>query len=1108
MSYIASLKTIIACKQEMLLVVVQVCRLGSPCVVGCGGVNGEVSDVTASSPTNGHLGLTCLQALVNEDNYEELQYRLYIREIQRLNPTLREGCMFVDGLYELVCSRLPVQVGRGVGSLTNGARDFITVHTTDTLLLQRYWHKPHDTDEHTAYLTVACSFVQYVLKKFGPQGVSEFLQQLDYTVDNPLTEGFRFKGHDIVKLEFKWKKFVEGEVNANFRLSVLGMLHMLFTRYLLGYTGHLVIVLVLILADVGLDFLYAIVFAQLITLGFSPGVIDIRLLFQWIGVLIASLMVRFAVLLMSAALLVHIAVGVGNRIRGALSARLGLVTPLYLTDHSPSSLLTTFSQDVNIVERVISTAVRAIVAAMVLVTTCFVYSAVIVWPLAIYLSALFLLSQLLNHLVSTRLSVSLFAKGQACGKLCDILKEQIDGFLVCRIYSLEGMWRGQMEDTLRRYYTGQARKAQFFSNFSWFFQQMVPNVSIATMLFGIILLARGGYTDFSSGIGIFLFYIRVSVGLTAAASMFPELLMASAALGRINALLNDKSHEIDGERQSAKLGSPLIEKSLQEPAPEGTVLSLRVTFKGVCFCYKTSAAHWNIYNVSLDIQAGERVAFVGTTGSGKSTLLMLAMQLYAPNVGKVVIGGGDSPYYHGVRKISTTFQNNHMFDMSLRENIRLGNLAASNEEVEEAAKKADIHNWIMTLARGYDTSVQSGGRSLSGGQRQRLAIARMLVAKSPICLLDEVTSALDPVTETRVFERLMEVTKGRTVLAVTHKLDQAKQFGRIVVMSHGRVKEMGSHSGLLAHRGVYWRMCNNDTTASPGRPVPILRRQSSGVLQLGETPQLPELSIEPLSISRELGELGDYQTPMFLPLPPLLETGESRSSEGLSHCPPPTVGVAPVITIPTITVENVTQPADTTGQSAHSERSCIPRQSSTPLLGGSIGRSVAKSAVGSSGQVANESPTSYTTAEPHNTATNSYSDLGAGNKWVESRSVQDMPPRNQLRGQEFDANQTMPSRLDESGVRPGTGLRRHANVEFVQSTGTGGGEGQNESLGSQLVGVVQGQHSLASLASFFEMEVGDLEEAERERKERKEGKNEGEERDSETSGDTYLPAHC
>ena len=1075
-------------------------------MVGCG--LGELSDVTVGSATNGNLGLTCLQALVDEENYEELQYRLYIKEIQKLNPTLREGCMFVDGLYELVCSRLPVQVGRGEPNLTNGARDFLTVHTTDTLLLQRYWHKPHDRDEHTAYLTIATSFVQYVFKTHGPQGVSEFLQRLDYTVDNPLTERFRFKGQEIVKLEFKWKKFVEGEVNANFRLSVLGMLHVLFTRYLLNYTCHLVIILVLILADVGLDFLYSIAFAQLISLGFSRGALDLRLLFQWVGVLITSMLVRFAVLLMSAALLVHVAVGVGNRIRGALSSRFNLVTPLYLTDHSPSSLLTTFSQDVNTIEKVISSAVRAILAAMILVATCFVYSAVIVWPLAIYLSVLFLLSQIFNHFVSTRLSISLFAKGQACGKLCDILKEQIDGFLVCRIYHLDGLWKGQMENTIHQLYTSHARKAQFFSNFCWFFQQMVPNVSIATMLFGIILLSREGFTDFTSGISVFLFYIRVSVGLTAAASMFPELQTASAALGRINALLEDKTHDIieergRGDKSGSAMGSLMMERSLQEPVPEGTVLSLPISFKGVCFTYKITAAHWNLYNVSLEIEAGERVAVVGTTGSGKSTLLMLAMQLYTPTVGDVIIGGGKSPYYRGVRKISTTFQNNHMFDMSLRENIRLGNLAASNEEVEEAAKKADIHDWITTLARGYDTAVQSGGRSLSGGQRQRMAIARMLVAKSPICFLDEVTSALDPVTEGRVFEKLMEVTKGRTVLAITHKLDQAKHFDRIVVMSHGRVKELGSHNGLLAHRGVYWRMWNNDTTVSPGRPVPIPRRQSTGVLQLGETPiQPPELSIVPLSSSRECP---NYQTPTFLPLPALVE----MSSRSLSHPPSPHFHEdAPVITAPPLTVDvelNEDAPpirADITGQTADDEQSYAPYQSSTPL------QQTKSSSAAVCDQVTDDS---YTTAEPPREGPVPLPAVGGANmsvgvanmsvgvakKGEEFRSMhEEQLQSDPLGGQDYDANQTMPTQLDETRVGTGMGLKRHANIEFHSSFGEKKQEEEGESLGSQLERVTRsGMTSLGSLAGLFDVDLGELEAAENER-------------ESETSEETYYPAHC
>ena len=1096
--------------QTVCVLYMQVCRIVPTCTLICGAAN--TSDITTGSAANPDLGLACLQTLVEEENYDELQYRLFIREIQRLNPTLREGCMFVDGLYELVCSRLPVQVGRGQASLVGGARDFMTVHTTDSLLLQKYWHKPHDPDEHTAYLTIATSFVQYIFKTHGPHGVSEFLQQLDYTVDNPLTERFRFRGHDIVKLEFKWKKFVEAEVTANFRLSILGMLHVLFTHYLLNYTAHLVIILILILADVGLDFLYAIAFAQLISLGFSPGALDLGLLFQWVGVLITSLLVRFVVLLMSAGLLVHVAVGVGNRIRGTLSARFGLVTPLYLTDHSSSSLLTTFSQDVNTIEKVISSAVRAIIAAMVLVATCFIYSAVIVWPLAIYLSGLFLLSQFLNHFVSTRLSVALFAKGQACGKLCDILKEQIDGFLVCRIYQLEGLWKGQMDDAIRRNYTQQARKAQFFSNFCWFFQQMVPNVSIATMLFGIILLSREGFTDFTSGISVFLFYIRVSVGLTAAASMFPELQTASAALGRINALLNDKSHEMvgDGERESkcseSQLRSAMLERSLQEPAPEGTVPSLPISFKGVCFCYKTTAAHWNLYNISLEIAAGERVAMVGTTGSGKSTLLMLAMQLYRPTLGEVVIGGGSSPYYCGLRKISTTFQNNHMFDMSLRENIRLGNLAASNEEVEEAAKRADIHDWIMTLARGYDTSVQSGGRSLSGGQRQRIAIARMLVARSPICFLDEVTSALDPVTETRVFEKLMEVTKGRTVLAVTHKLEQASHFDRIVVMSHGRIKEIGSHIGLLAHRGVYWSMWNNNRAASLGRPVPIPRRQSLGVLQLRETPATPpDLSIEPLSVSRG-GQ--NRQSPVFFHLQPLTEAGESRrSSCELTHSPQqpssPTNEVAPAIRVPIVTVDMeegcyVTPPGlreNATRQSTEGNQSCAPCQSSTPVV---VVQEPGSAPANSSAD------NSYTTAQPTQglRATSHPRPVGVAREEVESKSMREVTsqPHTLLR---FDVNQTMPLCLDEAQAGTGIGLKRHSVVELHSSSGRQGRV--SESLRSQLEKAAKSDNSLASLASLFALELGELQAAERARAREEGGEVEG---GSETSGDTYYPAHC
>ena len=1056
------------------------------CGYGC--VSGSHSTSTASSTAAAaadsvNMGLACLQALVAEDNFEELQFQLYIKEIQRLNPSLREGCLFVDGLYELVCSRLPVQVGRD-SNLRNSARDLLTLHSSDLLLLQKYWHKPHDPDEYTAYLTVATSFMHHIFTKFGPQGISELLRQLDYTVDDPLTENFRFGGQDILQLEFRWKKFVEAEVNANFRLSVLGMLHMLFTRYLLSYWMHLLIVLLLILADVGLEFLYSVAFAELIGLGFSLGSIDYSQLFQWVGILIVTLVVRFSVLLVSAGVLVTMAVSVSNRLRRALSSRLCAVTPLFLTDHSASSLLTTFSQDVNVVEKIVSHGLRAIVVAMALVTVCFIYCAVILWPLSIYLTGLFILSQIFNNLVSMRLSIYLFAKGQATNKLCDILKEQIDGFLVNHMYRLSRLWDGQLQEVIRSFYTTQARKALFFTSFCGFFQQMVPNVSIATMLFGIILLSREGYTDFTTGISVFLFYIRVSVGLTAAASIFPELQTACTAMGRINALLNNKSHEIkEDDLADDKTGS--MASNFEEPPPDddSDVPSLPIEFKGVCFSYKMSAAHWNLYNISLTIKAGEKVVIVGTTGSGKSTLLMLAMQLYKPTVGQVTLGGGKSAFYNGQPKISTTFQKNHMFNMSLRENIRLGNLAASNEEVKEAARKADIHDWITTLARGYDTPVQSGGNSLSEGQRQRIAIARMLVAKSPICLLDEVTSALDPLTEARVFEKLMEVTRGRTVLAVTHKLEHAKRFDRIVVLSHGRVKEVGSHSGLLTNRGTYWRMWNNDMAISPGRPVSIPRRRSSEASQMRETPLQPNLTILPLSSPGHVpGAYYTLPTPIFLPLQPLMETGESRSMTSQNSSG---AVFLPAITVPRSTGNVSPKDAESAAGQSGGEHSNLTRRASTPIVTHpemplpTDGNDALELTGASDSHYLSLQPLSHvhveyiaTDQEPAERAT-ALGPVECTPIASKSLDIVEEPYHSALASvceHSYDMNQTLPPRVSTSQRRTGAALRRHSTLRVHSGIAPAA---TDEPLGSQLERILN-DNSLASLASFFDIELGTL----------------------------------
>ena len=156
--------------------------------------------------------------------------------------------------------------------------------------------------------------------------------------------------------------------------------------------------------------------------------------------------------------------------------------------------------------------------------------------------------------------------------------------------------------------------------------------------------------------------------------------------------------------------------------------------------------------------------------------------------------------------MAVVFQENMLFNMSLRENIRLGKEGATDEEVEEAARNAEIHNFIMSLPEGYDTTVGERGDTLSGGQRQRIAIARAIVRNPSVLLLDEATSALDQTTEAAINRTLLELAKGRTMIFSTHRLTSVVEMDEIIVVAGGRVVERGSHDQLLADEGAYAKL--------------------------------------------------------------------------------------------------------------------------------------------------------------------------------------------------------------------------------------------------------------------------------------------------------------
>ena len=233
----------------------------------------------------------------------------------------------------------------------------------------------------------------------------------------------------------------------------------------------------------------------------------------------------------------------------------------------------------------------------------------------------------------------------------------------------------------------------------------------------------------------------------------------------------------------------------------------QVTVDHVSFTYDTVTEV--LHNVSLNVEAGETIAIVGPSGGGKSTLCQLLPRFYDVTSGSISVDGQDVRHLTQRslrRSIGIVQQDVFLFADTVRENIRYGRPGATDEEVAEAAKKAEIYDDIMAMPDGFDTSVGERGTLLSGGQKQRVAIARIFLKNPPILILDEATSALDSVTESKIQHAFDELATGRTTLIIAHRLSTIRKAHRILVVQDGVIAEQGTHEELLARNGAYAKL--------------------------------------------------------------------------------------------------------------------------------------------------------------------------------------------------------------------------------------------------------------------------------------------------------------
>ena len=321
--------------------------------------------------------------------------------------------------------------------------------------------------------------------------------------------------------------------------------------------------------------------------------------------------------------------------------------------------------------------------------------------------------------------------------------------------------------------------------------------SFITDVFNVIVLIAGGFFLYNGKID----FADYSVFIVSV-NMFISPVMAL-----IN-FMEQYQNGVTGFERFIEIMDEEPEKDT-EGATDAGVLDGHIEIRDIVYSYDTTKDV--LRGVSLDVKKGSKFALVGPSGGGKTTICHLIPNFYDIENGDILIDGKSikSMTKSSVRRnIGIVQQDIYLFNASIRDNILYGRLDASEEEVIEAAKRANIHDYIMTLENGYDTQIGERGVRLSGGQKQRLSIARVFLKNPPILILDEATSALDNTTEILIQQALDELCEGRTTLVVAHRLSTIKNADEIAVVADGKIIEQGSHDELLALDGEYTKLYN------------------------------------------------------------------------------------------------------------------------------------------------------------------------------------------------------------------------------------------------------------------------------------------------------------
>lgn len=498
---------------------------------------------------------------------------------------------------------------------------------------------------------------------------------------------------------------------------------------------------------------------------------------------------------------VYLLYGVCGLLQGLFSARLsqnvvkrmreelfGKITALpirYLDTHSHGDVMSRMTNDIENISTTVSQSLPSLFSGVLTIIGTIAIMLWYCWQLALLSFATILLTVLATKLLSGRVRKFSRKRQTLLGQLNGTVEEMVSGYRTVVAYNHQNITADDFCGTADSL-TKAGIKTDIFSGVMGPVMNCIGNIGF------VIIAVFGGYFSVNG---------LISVGVISAFIVYAK---------QFSRPINEIA-QIYGQLQTAIAGAERVFAVLDEPDEDGSGEELvqeeqaAVTFKDVCFSYEPGTPVIN--NFTLTVPTGKKVALVGATGSGKTTIVNLLMRFYETDSGEICINKQNirDVSRHSLRQnVAIVLQDTVLFSDTVRSNLKYGNEAADDGQLDAAAEMSQCRNMIALLPNGYDTVLIGSGANISQGQRQLLAIARAFVADPKILILDEATSNVDTRTEKAIQDAMQRIMQGRTSIVIAHRLSTIRDSDLIVVMDHGKIVESGNHESLLERKGKYY----------------------------------------------------------------------------------------------------------------------------------------------------------------------------------------------------------------------------------------------------------------------------------------------------------------